>query len=154
MLHWAHRLLGDRERARDAVQDALVVSLLRAKDVVEESERAWLLGVTTRVCRGLKRRWGLRQASLSPEDASRSTCGDGERDVLQRERGARVERCLERLSERQREVVELVFGAGLSVEQASRVLRVSVGTARTHYHRAKEALGAMLREEGFEDEGG
>ena len=53
---------------------------------------------------------------------------------------------LKELSSRQIEVLTLVFGEGLTLEQAARAMDISVGAARTHYHRAKKKLGAELKE--------
>ena len=60
----------------------------------------------------------------------------------------RVRHVLSQLSSRQREILHLVFFQELSVEQAAGVLRIPVGTARTHYKRGKTRMRALLAEDG------
>ena len=51
---------------------------------------------------------------------------------------------LKALSPRQREVLHLVFYSGLTLEETAATLDMTVGSARTHYHRGKTQLASML----------
>jgi RNA polymerase sigma-70 factor (ECF subfamily) len=51
------------------------------------------------------------------------------------------------LATRQREVLELVFGHDMTIEEAARILGISLGSARVHYERGKRRLRRELGEE-------
>lgn len=53
---------------------------------------------------------------------------------------------LHSLSQRQREMLQLVFYHGMTIEEAAVTLGIGLGSARTHYARGKRNLAAKLGE--------
>jgi RNA polymerase sigma factor (sigma-70 family) len=108
--------------------------------------RTWWFAVIARVAREHRRRRAFRESWLGrwfaadePEAAS-----SPERETHTHADRARVLAAIDALPRRQREVVELVFYRDFTLEEAAAVMGVGVGSARTHYHRAKQALAASL----------
>jgi RNA polymerase sigma factor (sigma-70 family) len=143
---WALACCGrNREDALDALQTSYLKVLDgRAKFAGHSSFKTFLFGVIRRTASEQRRRdafrrvffegWATRRQSLPPE------AGPEERLTLAA--------ALPSLARRQREVLELVFYMGLTVEEAAETLGISVGSARVHYDRGKKRLARMLLAEG------
>jgi RNA polymerase sigma-70 factor, ECF subfamily len=132
--------------AEEVLQSAYLSILEgRARFDGRSAFKTWLFSVVRNTAsQGRRRRWLERRLPWTAL-ARREQPETGALDVLAaRERGARVRRALGELASRQREVLDLVFFHELSVEEAASVMGVSLGTARTHYHRGKLRLLALL----------
>jgi RNA polymerase sigma-70 factor (ECF subfamily) len=64
------------------------------------------------------------------------------------------QQALARLAKRQQEVLHLVFYQDMSLQEASKVMGVSLGSARTHYERGKRNLRTRLEKSKHFDEYG
>jgi RNA polymerase sigma-70 factor (ECF subfamily) len=141
----------DRDLAEDVLQTAYLRILSgRARFGGKSSFKTWVFGVIRMIARSEKRRawlWSSRHrrsdAALDVPDSARRA----DANVEDAERAERLARALARLSDRQREVLQLAFYHDLTIEDAARVMEVSVGSARTHYDRGKKALARLLTAE-------
>jgi RNA polymerase sigma-70 factor (ECF subfamily) len=143
----ASLILRDRDRAQDAVQEALVaawkgMSALRDPDAWD----AWLHRLTVRACYRAarhERRRTLVELHVTldqePAGATDATVQLAERD--------RLERLLGRLPIDQRAVIVLHFYVGLPLTEAADVLAIPHGTAKSRLNRGLAALRSSVSAE-------
>jgi RNA polymerase sigma-70 factor (ECF subfamily) len=148
---WALHCCGrDEPEAEDVLQTVYVKVLSgRARFEGRSAFRTWLFGVIRRTAQESRRRERTREAGaarFAAEGWSQGS-GDVEQERIRAESSRRLLAALERLSERQREVLHLVFYQDLTIEEAADVMDVSLGSARTHYARGKARLRSVLEEE-------
>ncbi len=139
----------DRGEAEDVLQQTYGL-LIEGSARFEGAStlKTWLFAVIRNVARQRARRYWLTHKLFAPAvDAEPAHDGTAERDAHQRERRKRVLDALRQLPGRQRETLELTFYRELTIEQAARVMGVSIGSARVHYERGKRALVARLDRE-------
>lgn len=139
----------DHHMAEDVLQATYVKVLSgAARHGGKSSFRTWLFSVIRRTAleharQARSRAEGLRRWS---GEVRRTAGAEPDDRVIRHEVAARLRAALSELPERQREALHLVFYEGLTIAEASSVMGVSVGTARTHYERGKRRLRSMLRE--------
>lgn len=142
-----YRLLGRREQAEDAAQDAML-SALRALPRFrgEASFRTWLLRIATNAARSQGRRASRRhERELG---AAEHVAGAGRDPAQAAEQGselARVEQALALLPPRQRLVVTLRVQQGMSYTEIAAATGSSEGAARVNYHLGIKRLRELLR---------
>jgi RNA polymerase sigma factor (sigma-70 family) len=148
---WAVRCCrDDRADAEDVLHEAYMKVLDgRARFEGRSSFKTWLLGVVRHTAREHRRRQWLRVMRLErwwqESEAVRSPTAP-ETGAEDRVGALRV--ALTRLSNRQQEVLHLVFYQSLTIHEAAAVLAMPVGTARTHYERGKSRLRQLLARSG------
>jgi len=148
---WALACCGrDREVAEDVLQTAyLRIISGRARFNGDSSLKTWVFGVIRLTARGeLRRRWLWRRRADSETAIDFADPTRGADLVLEEsDRRARLIRALNSLSRRQKEVLQLVFYHDMTIEEAAAIMKVSIGSARTHYERGKKALARKLGSE-------
>ena len=145
----ALRILRSPAEAEEVAQDAFV-RVWRALPAFrgESLFSTWLHRIVVRRSLDrlavLRRRRG-REAAL--EESPEPRTEDAATDPAARERTARIERLMDRLTEAQRTVVTLFYHQDRSVEEVARTLGLPENTVKTHLHRARAALRAAWMDE-------
>jgi RNA polymerase sigma-70 factor (sigma-E family) len=137
----AYRLLGDREDAADAAQEACARACVRWGRIVRNGDPTpWVVRVAGNLAID---RWRRRRTAAShvepPVTAS---------DIPDR---VDLHRALRKLSKRQREVIVLRYFADLPEAAVADALGCSVGTVKTHASRALASLRSELGDEAEEE---
>ncbi len=142
---WALTRCGfDRSAAEDLMQEAYVAVLSGAARFDNKSAlKTFLFGVVQNLARSHFRQIAIRMRLVTSYAADAEEADTGETEMDDRE-SRQVWRAVEGLPARQRDITELVFCRDMTIEEASTVMGVSVGTGRVHYDRAKKALAGRL----------
>jgi RNA polymerase sigma-70 factor, ECF subfamily len=146
---FAFTRLGDREEARDAVQEAFVSAFERLETLRKpERFRAWVFEIVRNACamrmraadtaRKREKRTGETPASPEPTPLERTVDG---------ERRARLRAAVEALPEPMRDAVLLRFLGGVGRSEAAAWLEISPAALDKRMQRALERLRGLLGEE-------
>ena len=134
------------EWRQSLAEDVLQEAYLRVLDG-NASEKTWFFAVIRRVSAEARRQ--QRRQSLLSLRFLQAANDEPEADLLGSEAGRtqsseQLRQALSRLSQRQREVLHLVFYSGLTLEEAADTLGLGLGSVRTHYHRGKTRLAELM----------
>lgn len=147
---WAMSCCGrDRAEAEDVLQ-IVYLKVLEGKARFNGTAafKTWLFAVIRKTAAD-QRRKNLFRGFIALKVAERHSQTDGEHpdeSAYRSEIQQLFRSALARLPRRQREALELVFYHELNIQEASKVMRVSLGSARTHYERGKKRLRELLEE--------
>ncbi|HEX7095625.1 MAG TPA: sigma-70 family RNA polymerase sigma factor [Acidimicrobiales bacterium] len=144
----AYRLLGDRDRMDDALQEAYLRAFVALPRFRRDADiGSWLYRIVYNACIDELRRATSRPEPVDTRDAAwdRPTARPGPDRVI----GAwdATARALATLPPEQRVTVVLVDGEGFDNVTAARILGVAPGTVASRLSRARAALRKALGEE-------
>ena len=146
---WALFCCGQNpDEAEDALQTAyLKVLEERARYDGKASFRTWLFSVIRKTTIDLYRRkrlYRLRFFSFSEQHDDHMPHGIIEISTNYSNLDEQFHSIVSMLSNRQQEVIQLVYYHELTLEEAAGVLDISIGSVRTHYARAKKRLRQLI----------
>ena len=140
---YLHRLAGDQMTAEEILQDTMLAVWRSAGTFAERSKATtWLFGVARRQAHN-RLRGRPSPAPLEAFDRPDDATGPAELAIAAA--GATpIAVAIGRLPDHHREVVSLVFVAGLPLSEVAAVLEVPVGTVKSRLHHARAALAVLL----------
>ncbi len=154
-----YRILGDREEALDVSQE-IFLAIYRKLDRFrgESSLKTWIYRIAVNRASNRCRWWNRlrRRGTVSLDehlcaddrrtfsDALESAGHSPEKSVLMREKRQEIERALQRLPIQQRIAVVMRDIDGLSYEEISLLLHLSLGTVKSRIARGREELKRRL----------
>lgn len=154
VLAWCIRLGGPHVDAEDTAHEVFVVALRRFPSFRGESAQStWLFAITRNVVANARRRAAIRRfvgLDGAPEPRSPRPLADDELSRLRQRR--QVQHALERLTDRQREVVVLCDLEERSAPEVAEMLDIPEGTVYSRLHSARRAFALALRAEGLDPE--
>lgn len=147
LLHFALRMVGDRQRAEDIVQETLLrawrnADRLRLEDGT--SLRPWLVTVARRIAIDEHRSRAARPAETYDVELDVAV-PDGTDHLVQR---LAVTQALKELSPPHREILLETYYRGRTVPEAARSLGLPLGTAKSRVYYALHALRGALDRRG------
>ena len=146
LVRLAAMLVDDIGTAEELVQDAFVATARRqgAADLDDPAAAASYLrtAVLNRARSQLRRRAVRRRHLRSVREEP--TAPPADREALVSAESRRILAALDRLPDRQRQVLVLRYYGELSVAETAAALGISAGSVKTHSHRGLAALEAQL----------
>lgn len=147
----ALRILGTREEAEDAVQDAYIrIAHPANPQEMPHHPRGWIFRVLRNLCidRLRARSSRLRVVSDSEDIETlaqhRSDHRTPESDLLNSDALDRVARAMDAMPQELSEALSLVVIEGLSYQEAATIIGIPVGTVRSRLSRARESLRTLV----------
>jgi RNA polymerase sigma-70 factor (ECF subfamily) len=140
----AAMFLKDQARAEEVTQDIFLRlwQVLPAYDG-RAAPSTWLYTIARNTCLTALRSQAYRKTipldSMTELPAAERADG---RDVMTT---IELARCVERLPEAQRQVITLFYLQEQSIKEVGRMLDLPEGTVKSHLHRARLALAAMIK---------
>lgn len=128
--------------AQDLAQETLLRAWLRLYQYRGDAAFAtWVLTIGANLCRNAMRRPAVAPLMIDLPDIQPGP----EHQALARDDLRQLQAALDILRAAERTALLLVAQEGISYEDAAHILKLPVGTVKTHVHRARQAIRAHLK---------
>jgi RNA polymerase sigma factor (sigma-70 family) len=141
LLQYAARIIGDRDRARDVVQETFIELQRGRRRELDDAPAKWLFTVcrnrALNVCRKEKRMTYLDEELLEKHESAEPLPNER---IEQKEASGFLLRIVSTLPPRQQEVLQLKFQNDLSYQEISEITKLSVSNVGVLIHTALKTL--------------
>ena len=143
--------------AEDLYQQTFLKPLqLQVKVEREQDPRAFLFSIASGIWKNECRKWG-RRAAIAPSSSLEELQeppdgGDLQQQVLDRMCRQELARAVQRLEEKYRSPVILMYRFGMGIDEIARIERVPKGTIKSRLSRARKQLRKEMEERGYAQE--
>ena len=139
------RIFGDKELARDGVQEAWLTIYRKAHTFRGEAKLStWMYQIVDRACIDLLRKTQVRPQLANTEIDVEDRIENSHEFTEEAENRIRIYDALAQLPVEQREALIKVVMEGYSVEDAGKALGVPAGTIKSRCARGRAALATLL----------
>lgn len=150
-----YRMLGNRQEAEDAAQEAFIRAFINIHTFKQELKfSTWLFRIATNLCIDRIRKkkpdyyldaevQGTEGLTMYSQVASSDPLPEAELESLELQETIQKE--ILKLPEKYRAVIVLKYIEELSLNEISEILDLPLGTVKTRIHRGREALRQQLR---------
>jgi RNA polymerase sigma-70 factor (ECF subfamily) len=148
---FALRFVADEGIAEDVMNEVFFDVWRKAKTFEGRSQvSTWLLGVARNKALQITRR--RRPEHLNDEacEAIEDAADDPERAIQRKQNGSILFECLKNLSPVHREIINLIYYHGKSIDEAAQTIRVPRNTVKTRIFYARSHLAKLLVEAGID----
>lgn len=137
LLAHASRVLGSREQAQDAVQDAAVTISSSLRSLKKpESFAPWAFQITTRRCHDFVRR-AVRNRDIAAAASDFESLETDGAEVLS------VRQAIGRLAPQDQSILALFYTQGLTLSEIAIALDIPIGTAKSRLFSARQHLKTL-----------
>jgi RNA polymerase sigma-70 factor, ECF subfamily len=142
---FALRLVNEKEAAEDLVSEAFL-NVWRHAGRFEGRCRVstWLLAITRNLAFSMLRRHPIEKLDDGKAAAIRDHADDPEAAVQKKQQSAILAHCLTKLSPAHREVIDLVYYHGKSIDEVAAIIHVPPSTVKTRMLYARNRMSKLL----------
>ena len=148
---FALRFLNDESMAEDMVSEVFL-------DVWRQAERfegrskvsTWLLAMARNKALSVLRRRSTEELNEEVAEFIEDTADDPEVSMQKKQQASMLQECLTQLSPAHREIVDLVYYHGKTIEEVVEIIGVPVSTVKTRMFYARKRIGELMSAKGLD----